>query len=253
MAVKALAIVMLLHAVAAAQPPTQEVLRLGNESASTGDWPRVSSLVGPLLRTQLAKPDLAEAYRLAGLAAYFQQRAAEADQYFFEYLKLDLDAQLDPSVYPPDVVAFFQNVKLKHRPELYQLRPKPKQYWWLNAVPPGGQIQNGERTKAIVVGGLLGTFAIANVTSFLVLRSWCVRVQGDNGQSATCDESKDHSSGASQLRALNILSGLGLIATYIYGVYDGVSGYRRRSREQQMQLYVAPSSGGGIAGIGGTF
>jgi hypothetical protein len=248
---RAVIVVMLVAGVAAAQTPT-EVLRQGNEAAAAGDWAKVSALVEPVFRTQLAKPDLAEAHRLAGIAAFYQQNPTLADAHFFAYLKLDLDAQLDQSLYPPDVVGFFNDTRLKHRAELRALLPKQKRYWLLNLLPPGGQIQNGERTKAIVVGSLLGAFAIGNVTTFLVLRSWCTRVQGDNGTSVTCDDRKDRSASASQLRALNIISGIGLIATYVYGVYDGVSGYRRRTRERT-QPYLVPVSGGGVVGFGGSF
>jgi hypothetical protein len=251
---RALAIVALACRVAAAQPPQapSDVLRQGNEAAAAGDWAKVSTLVEPMLRTRLARPDLAEAHRLAGIAAFYQQQAQLADHHFFEYLKLDLEAQLDQSLYPPDVVGFFNDVRLRHRAELRALQPKQKRYWILNLLPPGGQLQNGDRTKAIVVGSLIGAFAISNVTTFLVLRSWCTRVQGDGGSSVTCDEPKDHSTGASQLRALNILSGVGLLVTYAYGVYDGVSGYRRKSREQR-QPYLVPVNGGGVVGFGGAF
>jgi len=250
---RVLVLVALLCATASAQP-TQEVLRDGNAAATAGDWPRVGSLVEPLLlRGKLASADLAEAHRLAGLAAYFQQRTAAADGHFLAYLTIDPDGRLDPSLYPPDVVSFFEDVQVKHSAELRARRPKPRRYFVLNLIPPGGQLQNGDRTKAYVVGGLLGAFAIGNVTTYLVLRSWCTRVSGSGGVSATCDEERDRSRSAGQLRALNILTGVGLIATYVYGVYDGVSGYRRRSREQATQPFVMPTSGGGVVGILGSF
>jgi hypothetical protein len=249
---RVLAVLALLCAVASAQP-TSEILRQGNLAATAGDWPRVTALVEPLLATDLPFADRAEAHRLAGLAAYFQQRTTQADAHFLAYLKLDLDGQLDPSLYPPDVVTFFNDVKVRHGGELRARRPKQRRYWLLNLIPPGGQIQNGERRKAWVIGGMLGAFAIGNVTSYLVLRSWCTRVFGTGGPSATCDDGSDRSSAATQVRTLNILSGVGLIATYAYGVYDGVSGYRRRTREQAIQPFVMSTSGGSVIGIGGSF
>ena len=95
-----------------------------------------------------------------------------------------------------------------------------------------------------------GCFAVANVTTFFVLSSWCKSVSGDGGASATCDAKKDRASTAAQLRGINIVSGIGLIATYVYGVYDGVSGYRRRSERQP---FLMPTSGGGVVGISGSF
>ncbi len=249
MALKAIVLVALMAGLAVAQPASDQ-LATANAAASAGDWQRVDALVTPLLRASLGATHLAEAHRLAGLAAYFQSRLPAAEAHFVEYLKIDLDARLDPALYPPDVVTFFQDVQVRHAAELRARRPKQKRYWLLNLIPPGGQIQNGEKTKAIVVGSLIGAFAIANVTTYIVLKRWCDPVTGDGGSSVTCDSLKDRSSTASQLRGINIVSGIGLIVSYVYGVYDGVSGYRRRSERTP---FVMPTSGGGVVGIGGSF
>ncbi|HET7503254.1 MAG TPA: hypothetical protein VFK02_19675, partial [Kofleriaceae bacterium] len=90
-------------AVAHAQstPATSAALRDGNTAAMAGDWQRVAQLVNPLLRQELSIPDLAEAHRLAGLAAFFQLRSADAEAHFLAYLRIDLDGRLDPALYPP--------------------------------------------------------------------------------------------------------------------------------------------------------
>jgi len=226
-----------------------DALRDGNEAAAQGDWPRVSALVDPLLDHQLPPAELAEAHRLAGIAAYFQQRADAAERHFLAYLRIELDARLDPALYPPEVVNFFNDVRVRHQAELRardKARRPAKRYWILNLLPPVGQVQNGQRTKAYVFGGLIGAFAVGNVTSYLVLRSWCTRVSGSGGASATCDERE---SGAARLRAVNIATGVGLILTYSFGVYDGISNYRRR----EVQPFVMPASGGGVVGVTGAF
>ena len=249
MALRVLAVLALLAGVAVADPIADR-LRDGNAAATAGDWPRVVAIVDPLFHVSLARNDLAEAHRLAGLAAYFQKDLRAAENHFVSYLQIDLDGRLDPALYPPEVVSFFQDVQVRHAAELRARRPKQKTYWLLNLIPPGGQIQNGERTKAIVVGSLLGGFAIANVASFFVLRSWCTQVQGEGGTSVTCDDKRDRSTSANQLRVVNLVSGIGLIVTYAYGVYDGVHGYRRR---EQTVPFVAPASGGGVVGISRSF
>jgi len=252
MAVRALLALVLLcatAAIASAQTPA-DALRDGNAAAAQGDWQRVFQLVSPLLRGQLSQADLAEAHRLAGIAAFFQNQKQAAEAHFLDYLRIDLDGRLDPALYPPEVVNFFNDVRALHDAELRKRRPKPRRYWLLNLIPPGGQIQNGDKTKAYVIGGLLGAFAITNVTSFLVLRSWCTEVSGSGGSSVTCDDGRDHSSSASTLRVINIASGIGLILTYGFGVYDGVKGYRRN---ESMQPFVSPASGGGVVGVFGAF
>lgn len=246
---RALAIVALACGIAAADPATSQALREGNTAATAGDWQKVEQLVAPLFAQTLARADLAEAHRLAGLAAFFQQRLPDAEAHFLAYMKLDLDGRLDPALYPPDVVAYFGEVRARHDAELRALRPKQRRYWLLNLIPPGGQIQNGDHVKAYVIGGLIGTMLVTNITSYLVLRSWCTHTEGTGGSGSTCDSGGNHYRAASILRPLNIASGIGLILSYAYGVYDGVQGYRRHT-EATLQPFVAPS---GVVGISGSF
>lgn len=232
-----------------------EVLRTGNAAATAGDWLAVSQLVDPLLRGQLPPADLAEAHRLAGLAAFFQGRGLDAENHFVAYLRIDLDAQLDPALYPPEVVTYFNDIKAKYNAELRARRPKQKRYWPLTFVPVAAQLQNGEKTKAIVVGVVLGTFLAANLTSFFVLRSWCTRVSDEGGSSATCDDNgTNHYASAPTVRAINTVGGVGVILTYAYAVYDGVKNYRRRTREQSMQPFVSSTTdGNAFIGVAGNF
>ncbi|HEY5936288.1 MAG TPA: hypothetical protein VIU61_16670 [Kofleriaceae bacterium] len=251
MALRIIVVLMLASSVALAQPgqPTTERLREGNAAAAAGDWARVTQLVSPLLQGQLSATDLAEAHRLAGIAAYYQQRTGEAEAHFLEYLKIELDGRLDPALYQPEVVTFFNDVRTRNSGMLRARRPKTRRYFVLNLIPPAGQIQNGERTKALVIGGLIAAFAIGNVSTYFVLRSWCDEVTGSNGQSVTCDSAS--ASRTSRMRAINVATGIGLLVTYAYGVYDGVTGYRRRAREQQP--FIAPVAGGGVVGLSGSF
>jgi hypothetical protein len=251
--IRALVIVMLVAGSAAAQPGGDPAIALrdANAAATAGDWARVSAVVQPLLSRQLDRADLAEAHRLAGIAALFAQPAdhASAEVHFVEYLKIDLDGHLDPALYPPEVVNFFNDVRARHAAELKALRPKNKRYAVLSVLPPLGQFQNGDKVKGIVIGSLLGTFAITNVTTFLVLRSWCSHVSGDSGSSSTCDEGGEHASSAATLRGLNITAGVGLIITFAYGVYDGVRGYRQDTRERALVPYASSTNGTSVVGL----
>lgn len=263
MAVKAIAVLLAL-AIAApaahaqgtpATPATPaEVLREGNTAATAGDWMKVSQLVDPLLRGALPPADLAEARRLAGLAAFFQGRRLDAETHFLAYLRIDLDAQLDPALYPPEVVTFFTDIKAKYNGELRARRPKQTRRWYLTLLPPLGQWENGEKTKAVVIGGVFGAFLVANISSAIVLRSWCKRVSDTGGSSLTCDEGGDHYASAPTFRAINVVGGVGAILTYVYGVYDGVKNYRRRTREASMQPFVSTTARGeSLFGVIGRF
>lgn len=261
MAVRAaiLAVAVIVSAIPAhAQPPTHtpaDVLRDGNAAATAGDWMAVSQLVDPLLRGQLPPADLAEAHRLAGLAAFFQGRRLDAENHFIAHLRIDLDAQLDPSLYPPDVITFFTDIKAKYNAELRARRPKQKRYAVLTLVPVAAQFQNGQRTKGIVIGVAFGTFLTANLVSAVMLRSWCTRVSGDGGSSLTCDNNDtNHYASAPTLRAINGIGGVGAILTYAYSVYDGVTNYRRRTREASVQPFVSSTTrGDALFGVAGNF
>lgn len=223
-------------------------LRDGNTAASNAsspeEWANVAALIEPLLAQQLSKPDQAEAYRLAGLAAFFTARYELADTYFFEYLKRELDGQLDPSTYPPEVVSFFARVRQNHYAELRALRPKPKGSIWLSLLPPIGQFQNGEKVKGIVVGSALGAFLVTSIASYVVLRNWCTQVAGSSGSSATCDDGGDRYRSAQTLQTVNLVAGIGFAAMYVYGLYDGVTGYRRRTREMAAMPMITGSTVG---------
>ena len=187
---RALLVLALLVGVASAQPSTAPstdpaiALREANAAATAGDWARVSAIVESLLARQLERADLGEAHRLAGIAAMFAQPPSytAADGHFLAYLRIDLDAHLDPALYPPEVVNRFNDVRARHSAELKALRPQVrKRYAVLAVLPPVAQFQNGDKAKGIVIGSLLGTFAIANVTTYLVLRSWCFEQEGPIG------------------------------------------------------------------------
>lgn len=236
---------------------TSEVLRAGNAAALAGDWPRLAQLVEPLFQRPLASADLGEAHRLSGIAAFFQQRRDLAERHFVAYLRIDLEGRLDPALYPPDVVAFCNDVASRHAAELRALRARSQRSRLMTLVPPFGQFQNGERTKGYVIGGVLGAFLIVNLGTYAYLRSRCEHTEGEGGGALTCGDSPDGSKSATgtarRLRPYNIASGVGAILTYAYGVYDGVKGYRRRSREHALQPFVTTSRDGAVLGVSGSF
>ena len=225
------------------------LLRAANAAATAGDWARVSAYTAALLSRPLDRADLGEAHRLAGLAAFFEDDKTAAESHFVEYLKIDGDGDLDPALYPPEVRDLFAEVRAKHAAELHALRPKARRYWILNLVPPFGQFQNGQRTKGWIVAGLVGGFLTTNVTSYLVLRSWCMPARGDAGPSLVCDQ--HHNAGAVQ--SLEIGSGIGLIITYVWAVYDSVSNSRRLTRQGSLAPYATAANNGGLIGVVGRF
>jgi len=250
-AVRTLAVVVLWVVAAHAEPDasTSELLRQGNTAALAGDWPRVSQLVEPLLQHPLAVTDLAEAHRLAGLAALFEQRGDVAERHFLAYLRIAPTGRLDPALYPPEAVTFFSDVASRHADELRARQSPPQRSWWLTLIPPLGQLQNEERAKAYVLGGVLGALLVTNLTSYYFLNKWCQVTDGPNGGGLSCYNGSDHNHTAARLRPWNIASGIGVLAVYAYGVFDGLAGYCRRSREPAVQPFVSASPDSGTLGI----
>jgi len=240
-ALKHVVLVLVMASTAAAQPglAPASALHDANAAAAAGDWQKVAELAEPVT-SSASTVDRAEAFRLLGLAEFFSNRPASAERDFVAYLRLDVDGHLDPALYPPEAINFFNDVRARHAVEL---RRAPKRYAVLTLLPPFGQFQNGERTKGWVIASLLAAFAVTNVTTYFVLRGWC----HDSGN--TCDASgTNHFTAAQHLESINLAAGIALILTYAYGVYDGVSAYRARS-----YLYVAPETNGALVGITGRF
>ncbi|HEY1817489.1 MAG TPA: hypothetical protein VGG74_34350 [Kofleriaceae bacterium] len=241
MALKLVVALLLVARVASAQPGMDpaSALRDANAAATAGDWAKVAALAAPVTTAPNAA-DRAEAFRLHGLAEFFASQRAIAERDFVAYLRLDPDGHLDPALYPPEAINFFNDVHARHAQEL---RRPPKRYAVVAALPVFAQLQNGDRTKAWVLAGAIGAFAATNIATYFVLRSWC----HDSGD--TCDASgRNHFVAAQHVDVVNIASGVALIATLLYGVYDGVSGYRAHS-----QLYVAPETNGALVGISAHF
>jgi len=89
-----------------------------------GDYPQAAKLLSALVETGRFQSAAlrAEAYRLLGLALFYQGRKGEAYSAFLEYLYLEPDAELDPFYVPPAAVAFFEQVKKEAEPKLAPLR-----------------------------------------------------------------------------------------------------------------------------------
>ncbi len=250
---RALAVLALWTGIAHAQsaPSVSAVLREGNAAALAGDWPRIAQLIEPLLPLPLATADLAEAHRLAGIAAFFHQRSDAAERHFLVYLQSAPTGRLDPALYPPDVVTFFNDVASRHAGELTSARSPPRRSWWLTLVPPFGQLQNGERTKAYVLGGVLGALLVTNLTTYYILNKWCQATNGPKGGGLSCYNGDDHNHEAARIRPTNVITGIGFLVVYAYGVADGMWGYRRRSRDQPVQPFVDASADVRVFGIMG--
>ena len=208
-----------------------EALSRAVEAVDNGDYQRAVDLLTPLLAprltprpsaggtdTSLEAQDIVEAWRTYGLALFFLDHPDRAERAFLEYLKLDVDAGLDPTLVPPEAIVFFEDVRSRHAAELRKYRPKPaaKRYWALNFIPVAGQLQNRHRKKAWLVAGAGVALIATNVSTFAVLSRWC------DDRTDVCRSGQDSRSDAARtLRVVNIASAALLTGLAVYAIADG--------------------------------
>ncbi len=191
-----------------------------------------------------------EAYRLLGLLKLRGGKVAEAREAFLQYLLLDPNAHLDPALVPPEAVSLLEDVRAQHSTEIDLRRKKgKKRYLLLNLVPGAGQIQNGARTKGIVLSSGIGLLLATNLTTYFLLKKYC-----DNEDRTCRRKGKNIYSTAESLKSANLLAGYGAIALYVYSIYDGVKGYREHRRRESeknpyMNFSVQPIDGGASANL----
>ena len=239
---------------AMAQPDSSvtDVLSAAQEAMNAGNYQKAADLTMPVLSGNAPEPETdranrAEAWRLYGLALYHLERFGAARTAFFECLKLDTTIRLDPALVPPEVVAFFEDVRIRNADELrkYDRRARKRRSFALNLVPPLGQFQNGQPTKGIIIAGVAGVALAANIGSFVVLRRWC---SADTGLCELADGTSREGE-AKVLSAVNITSGILFLGTLAYGVVDGVTHYRRQSRAFKVG-WMPLDGGGGVVASG---
>jgi len=246
--------IVLVAATARAQPgktpDTSAQLRDANAAATAGDWTTVAGIVDPLLQTQLAPADLAEAHRLAGLALLFRGFKDRAEGELLKYLLVDPDGHLDSALYPPEALQLLADVRTKHEAEILRARSAKtpqRAYWWLSWFPFVSQIQNREAKKAIVLGAIMVPFAATDVIIYVTLHdNWC-------RNNPSCDNGGHSTHTARILQGVLVGAIVGEIAVALYASGDGIRSYLRRSKREPIHAFASPVSSGALVGLAGTW
>jgi len=176
-------------------------------------------------------PQRVFALRYLGIGLYLTGRSEGAEAAFFELLRLRPDSQLDPRTTRPDVVAFFEQVRQRHRAQIGEPPPRDnhKSFVW-NFLPPAGQLQNGHTARAITLGGLEALTLGTAITTRLLLASWEMPDHTFPG----------HYDDARLAKAVNWTS-IGLFAAVVvYGVIDGIAHYGDPTEEAPANPSTAP-------------
>jgi hypothetical protein len=220
-------------------------LRAAEAHLSANEPQQAAHLAGPIAKDpHAAGADRAEAWRVYGLSLLALDLRDEAEAALWEYLKLEPDAHLDPALVPPETIVFFEDVRARHAGELRKLRPhtvRKKRYRALNLLPPWGQFQNHQPTKAWILGGVETALLVADVATYIYLVDHCRA--GD----LTCDSPGT----ARSVKTVNLVSGGLLLGTLLYGIIDGFVVYSRRSDE--INVNVVATDQAAMVIYGGSF
>lgn len=158
----------------------------------------------------------ASALRYLGIGLFLTGRSEGAETAFFELLRLRPESRLDPQTTRPDAVAFFEQVRLRYaQPIRDAARASNRKTFIWNFLPPAGQIQNSQTTRAITIGGIEVASLATAIASFALLKNW----QG----AYNTFPGRQHE--AEFVRQVNWISVGVLGAAFVYGIIDGIAHY----------------------------
>ena len=213
----------------------KEDLRDADNSYLYADYPRVLTKLVPLIEPDLKlslPEDIARAYELSGLAAFYLQDEESAARYFEKLIRLRPDFRLDPVKVPPPAVAFFDGLRDKLADEikriqaaLAKLAAEEKERERLKnqvtiqrnlkvnsrltaMIPFGvGQFQNGDK----ISGQLLLTGQALTATSSAVLFFAVESLRTESGRFRSSDIARSRQYRDAQLITGAVAIGLALI------------------------------------------
>jgi hypothetical protein len=177
------------------------------------------------------KADRLEALRVYGIACALTGRRTAAEGAFLLLLREEPSTELDPALVRPEAVAFFAEVRARHRAELlaaYRKNRRPY-YWALDLIPLAGQLQNRQWKKAIVFGAIDLALLATNITTGALLDHYA----------GPHDDFAGHRTAFDPLRDVNWISFGVLLGVTTAGLIDGfVVGAQRRDRDRQAEARI---------------
>jgi hypothetical protein len=202
-----------------------------------GDMFQVVEATRPVAEGTLPSTNVqrARALRFLGIGLFLTNRTLGAENAFAELLRVDASARLDPTTTRPEVVAFFENIRHQH----FTREQSSRRFIW-NFIPPVGQFQNGDKTKAWILGAVEFASLATLVTCRLVLYSW-LNPNSSYGPNGSRNDDADFLKWRVAPASLGVLG-----AAYLYGVIDGIVRYYSAPDEapSPLTLLIFPGGGG---------
>jgi hypothetical protein len=255
-------LLILIFAVQSLKATPLEEYQRGKNAFDRGEFGRAVEILGPLLypepRLQSGQK-IVEAHRLLGVAYLFQKQDQEARKEFRKLLQIRPDYRLDPLLFPPEVVDFFNAVRREHGAELSSLearrasaekrakedcenaRAEPvvvekrllRNSYYVNFIPFGaGQFQNSQRSKGwaffagqVTLGAISLSAQIANLALYgLRPTRACQYDLGRDCPSEYIDHRAENR--ARWLTRVQIGAGVLFFASVGWGIIDAISYYQ---------------------------
>ena len=248
----------------------KEELRDAENSYLYADYKRVLSKVTPLIELDiiLSSPvDIARAYELGGLAAFYLEDTERASRYFEKLIRLQPSFQLDPVKIPPRAVAFFNELRDGLQDELNKIQDALKalaekereEERLRNLVTVRRNVQINHRLEALLPLGVgqfnngndrLGQFfftsqlltASASAAFFLSVES----MRTSSGRFRSSDVSR-----AQTFRRAQLITGITSVLLYAASIVEGQLNFRSQielNTERLKNGQVSP-----VSGLGFTF
>jgi hypothetical protein len=219
----------------AAVPQTPDAaLKTARDEFDFGNYESVVARLRPfvealeLVRELPQKADRLEALRVYGIACTLTARKTAAEGAFLLLLREEPSTRLDPALVRPEAVAFFDEVRARHRAELLAVYRKNRRphYWALDLIPLAGQMQNRQWKKAIVFGAIELALLATNITTGALLDHY----------EGPMNDFAGHHAAFEPLRDVNWISFGLLLGVTAGGLVDAfVVGARRADRDRQTE------------------
>ena len=217
----------------------REDLRDADNSYLYADYPRVLKKLVPLIEPDLKlslPADIARAYKLSGLSAFYLKDEESAARYFEKLIRLQPDFRLDPVKVPPPAVAFYDGIRDKLADEIQRIRAalaklaeeekererlknqiRIQRDIQINSrltamLPLGvGQFQNGNRTMGQLFLSGQALAATSSVALFFAVES--LRTESGRFRTSDLDRSR-------QYRDAQLITGTAAIALAVIGIIE---------------------------------
>jgi len=217
-----------------------QLLEKARQSYEYGDFRGVIAFVRAALSQEMEESLVQDAYMLLGLCSYLLHEYSEAKDAFTSLLLRVPDYRLDPVLVPPNIITFFEELKvalkdrldpIRARLETQPARDKPKtpkarvvevryerHQWAYNFLPFGvGQFQNGHTAKAYGLLGSQAAMLALNLASYLSI----ITLSDADGY-----YTKSKADTARGLQVTQYVSAGAFLGLWLYGVIDGLVYYQ---------------------------